>query len=148
MAARYSAVGPSASGTTQTVLGVNGGTTVRANIYEVLVGSSTTPADQTFQLVLGRITAFGTSTAYTPLPLDPNDVAAIATAGITHSAEPTYTAGGSILDFSVNQRATFRWVASPGGEAMSAASANNGMGLKNALSSAALVLRATVHWFE
>lgn len=145
MARRYVVVGPSASGTgPKTAATIIAASTVRIKLYDIAVGSSTTPADQTFQFTVGRFTAVGTAASNpTPLPLDPNEAAALSTVGITHSAEPTYTAGGSLLDLSINQRASFRWVAAPGSELMAPASANNGLGIVNTLASAALVLRVT-----
>lgn len=149
MARRYAAVGPSASGSgPNTAVAVVAAATVRPAIYEVMAGSSTTPADQTFQLVAQRFTAAGTGTSVTPEPLDASEAAALSTAAVTHSAEPTYTSGKSLLDVSINQRATFRWVAAPGGELRAPATASNGIGVKNQASSAALVIRVTVHWEE
>src|ERR1700682_4073328 len=115
MSKNYAVSGPSASGTgPKTAVGITATAAIRPAIYDVSVGSSSTPADNTFQFTLGRFTAVGTSTAATPEPLDSSDLPAISIGGITHSAEPTYTAGKSLLDVSLNQRATFRWVAAPG----------------------------------
>lgn len=150
MPSAYVGVGPSEAGTgPKTAVTVISATTVRPRVFDLLVGSSTTPADQTWQLVVGRSTTTGTAASNpAALGLDPNEAAALATVGITHSAEPTYTAGGSLLDVSINQRATFRWVASPGCELMAPATASNCVGTKNHLASASLTIRATVHWFE
>lgn len=149
MARCFAAGGPSESGTgPKTAVTVIGATTVRPCVYDISVGSSTTPADQTFQFVVARTTTTGTAASNpTPLGLDANEVAALSTAGITHSAEPTY-ASTFFIDVSINQRATFRWVAAPGGELMGSATASNCIGHKNHLSSAALVLRVTTHWEE
>ena len=90
----------------------------------------------------------GTATAYTPLPLDPADVAAVATAGVTHSAEPTYTAGGALTNQNINQRFKYRWVAAPGYEFMAPATAANGIGLYNVAITAAAVMHGTLMFFE
>lgn len=150
MPGRYSVAGPTEAGTgPKTALNVIGGTTVRPRLYDIVVGVSTAPADQTYQLIVARTSVAGTSAASapTPLPIDANDVAAIATVGWTHSAEPTYNAV-PFLDVQLNQRATFRWVAAPDGELMGAATASNGVGIKNNLASASVTMRATTHWIE
>lgn len=149
MARKYVLVGPSASGTgPATAIGLTATAVVRPGVSEILVGSSTTPADQTFQLTLGRFTAAGTSTALTPSPIDPADTPAIGIGGVTHSIEPTYTANQSLLNVSINQRATFRWMADQGYELKCPATAANGIGLVNTLASAAMVLRATLYFVE
>lgn len=134
----------------KTMLTVIGATTVRPSIFDVLVGNSQAPADAAAQVALARFTAAGTTAASapTPLPLDPGDVAALATLGWTHSAEPTYTAGGSGVEMNFNQRTPVRWVANPGYEFKGAASANNGVGLRLVASTAAMILRGVVHWYE
>ncbi|OHB75584.1 MAG: hypothetical protein A2W31_00820 [Planctomycetes bacterium RBG_16_64_10] len=49
-------------------------------------------------------------------------------AGENHTVEPTYTT--ELLRFSINQQATFRWVAAPDGELIAPATASNGIGLQ------------------
>src|SRR5690348_2288983 len=88
----------------------------RAKIYDVILGSEATPADAALLFTFRRCTAAGTNTSVTPQPLDPADFATEFDAGENHSAEPTYTAGAILLNIPLNQRATFRWVAAPGGE--------------------------------
>jgi hypothetical protein len=111
----YSVNGPAATGTAnKTAVTVIGSTTARPSVFDVLLGSSTTAADNAIVAAVSRFTAAGTAgSSFTPLPLDPSDVASVATAGITHSAEPTYTANQNLLRIVFNQRATFRWVAAP-----------------------------------
>ena len=150
MARRYSVTAPTEAGAgPKTAINIIGSTTVRPQLYDVIAGISTTPADQTFQFVVARTTAVGTTAASAPTPakLDDGDVAAVCTVGWTHSAEPTY-ASVFLLDVQLNVRATFRWVASPGGELFGTASANNGIGIKNHLASASSTMRATAHWCE
>lgn len=119
----------------------------RSKVYDLIFGSEGTPADNAFQYVLQRCTAAGTSTGVTPSPLDPADAATETDAGENHTIEPTYTAGAVLLSISVNQRATFRWVASPGGELVYPATASNGIGIKTPTSSA-VAITATVHFQE
>ena len=61
--------------------------------------------------------------------------------------EPTYTANLVLLSVALNQRATFRWVASPGGELVYPATASNGLGIQTTTASA-VAISATVHYNE
>lgn len=152
MARGFVANGPSATGTAnKTCVNVIAASTVRPRVYEFSVGIATAPnsTDQQGNFVVGRHTAVGTAGSNpTPLPVDPGDVAAVATAGITHSAEPTYTAGGSLIDQWMNQRAMFRWVAVPGYEFMAPATANNGIGLFNKAIAVTAVFQGSLSWTE
>lgn len=102
----------------------------RCKWYDVILGSEASPADNPFRYIFQRCTALGTSTAVTPQPLDPADAATESDAGENHSAEPTYTANAILLAIGLNQRATFRWVAAPGSELVSPATASNGIGIQ------------------
>lgn len=146
----YSGIGSNATGTaTKTALNVIAATTVRPKIYDIVVGNSATPADQAANLALKRHTAVGTAgSSPTPQALDPGEVAALATLGAAHSAEPTYTAGASLLSISMNQRATFRYVCQPGYEFVAPATANNGLGLQLVAATATSVYDVTLSWFE
>lgn len=119
----------------------------RVRIYDVMVGSEGTAADNPFLHILQRTTAAGTSTPVTPQALDAADAAAAFTAGQAHSVEPTYTANAILLSISLNQRATFRWVASPGGELVIPATASNGVGWQTPTSSA-VAITGTIHASE
>lgn len=119
----------------------------RIKVYDIVFGSEGAVADNPFLWSWQRCTTTGTRTSQTPTPLDPADAACVATAGDNHSAEPTYTAGGILLNISLNQRATFRWVAAPGGELVIPATANNGIGAQTTVSGAVLVT-TTVHFQE
>jgi len=152
MARGYTVNGPSASGTAnKTAVTVISSTSVRPRLFEFQVGLTTAPnsTDQQLEFLLGRTTTTGTAGSNpTPLPVDPGDVAAVATAGITHSAEPTYTASSFLADQAMNQRAMFRWVAVPGYEFLAPATASNCLGLKNVAITAAAVITGTCMWFE
>src|SRR4051794_36086542 len=120
-----------ASGTDKTLINIYDGQatpTRRARIYDILVGSVATPADQACKFQVGRTTAGGTGTAYTPNTLDPGGPAGECGSDTAHTVEPTYTSNKELLVFSLNQRATFRWVAAPGSELICAATQNNGLG--------------------
>jgi hypothetical protein len=146
----YSAYGVSESGTaTKTAVAIIGSTTARPALYDIIVGSLTTPADVAIRAAASRFTAVGTAgSAFTPVALDSGDVASVTTAGVTHSAEPTYTATQDLVAIPFNQRATFRWVAAPGYELKGPASANNGIGVRLVSAGSAAVLTAGVHFFE
>jgi L-asparaginase II len=130
MGRRYAIVGEQNATASDTIIGITSAATIRPSVYEIIVGSAATPADQAFNLMLKRYTAVGTATAVTPQALDPNDPAALA-AGISNSTvEPTYTAGANMLSISINQQATFRWVVPPEEGIKAPATANNGLGLQ------------------
>lgn len=148
----YSVSGPSATGTAnKTAVSLVGGTTVRPRVYEFTAGITTAPnsTDQQMEFACGRwATSAGTAgSAPTPNPVDPADVASLTTAGITHSAEPTY-ASTYFFDNAMNQRAAFRWVATPGYELINPATATTGIGLKNVAIAATSVMTGTVFFFE
>lgn len=148
MSRRYSAAGDQAVGSNATVLGVTSAATIRPKLYDVLVGCAVTPADEATNFVVQRYTAAGTATSVTPQGLDPGDPAALASAGSNHSGEPTYTSAAILLTIPLNQRATFRWVASPGGELVMPATAANGLGIYSLAATGSAEHRATFHWEE
>lgn len=114
----------------KTVVGLTSAATVRPRIYDLIFGTSGTPADNALNWLLQRFTAAGTSSAATPVAIDPADPSALASGGQNHTVEPTYTASAYLLDIDANQRSTQRWVASPGGELILPATAANGAGLQ------------------
>ena len=125
-------------------------TTVRPRLYELVIGAPSTPADQYVEWKIKRATALGTEGGgFTPVPLDPSDVAAIADYGIAvFSAEPTYTANAELLAFGLNTRATFRWVAAPDCELIVPATASNCIGLLPDLAGGTAVHSATMFHVE
>lgn len=91
--------------------------TVVPVVYDYSVGTSGTPADNSMQWEVIRMSGtVGTSTAATPSPLQVGDGAAGANAGINYTAEQGTP--GVVIDgpFDLNMRATYRWVAAPGSE--------------------------------
>lgn len=135
MGERYHGFSSEVIAANDTTLALVSAATVRPRLYELIVGSPATPADQFAKWVVRRFTAVGTEgNGFTPVPLDPDGPAAEADysadyAGAGTPAEPTYTGSSELLVFGLNQRATFRWVAAPGGELIAPATANNGLGL-------------------
>ena len=147
--AKYSASGVSeAAANPDTSLTVTGAATLRPKIYDILMGSSATPADAQVSHTVQRTTAAGTSTAVTPEPLETGDRAATCAAGQTHSAEPTY-AGVAFIILPIHQRASFRWVARQGGELIISATAANGIGHKRtACTTGTPAVNSTIMWEE
>lgn len=119
----------------------------RIRHFFMVLGSQGTPADAAFLWVIQRCTAAGTSTAVTPEPLDPGDLATEQDAGEAHSVEPTYTSGKIVLDMPWNQKAgQFRWVALDERKVIvTPATAGNGIGVQTP-TSAAVAITGTLHW--
>ena len=111
----------------------------RMKLYDAIMGAEGTVGDNPFLYTFGRCTAAGTSTAVVPQPLDPADAATEQDAGENHTIEPTYTAAAILLNIALNQRATFRWVAAPGSELVTPATAANGIGIQTTTSSAVAI---------
>ncbi len=144
MGRKYSGSGDQAVGTNATILGLTSASTVRPKLYDLLIGCGAAPADLATIFHLERYTGAGTSTSFTPIALDPGDPAALASYGYNHSSEPTYTASAILMKLSLNQRATFRWVAAPGSELVAPATAANGIGLQAQSSGGTAVHEATM----
>lgn len=106
------------------------GASKRVKLYDFVVGQGGTPADNAMFWLVQRSTTAGTLTGVTPAPLDSADGASVATAGENATIEPTYTASEELLEIPLNQRASYRWVAAPGGELVVPNTANNGIGFQ------------------
>lgn len=142
-----------ASGTDKTLINVFNAAatpTRRARIYDVMVGSAATPADQAADFLLNRTTAVGTEgSGLVPNNLDPGGPAGECDSGLgVFGAEPTYTAAKQLLAFQLNQRASWRWVSAPGSELMTTATQNNGAGLKTVTSTSTQAYGATILFEE
>ncbi len=130
MAGSYSVRGEDAVAASTSVLALDGTTTSRGKIYDIVVGCNATPADNAYEFNMKRFaTNNGTGTAVTPNPLDMADAAAELDGTAAHTTEPSITANGEVLQWSQNQRATFRWVAAPGGELIIPATSDSGITL-------------------
>jgi hypothetical protein len=118
----------------------------RLRVYDVMFGSEATPADAAILWTFQRCSAAGTSTGVTPTNLDSASSTTEYDAGENHTIEPTYTATLILLNIPLNQRATFRWVAAPGGELVMPATASNGFGIQtDTISTGTPVITATIH---
>jgi hypothetical protein len=108
----------------------NSATVRRIKVYDILVGTNGTPADNYIEWDVSRMTVAGTGSAATSLALDPADAAAASLSQVNCTAEPTVTAGSDVFYVGVNQRASYRWVAAPGSELVAPATAANGFVLR------------------
>ena len=147
----YSVDATVASGAASTtVLGLDGTTTTRGRLYDLILGSSATPADNAADFQIRRFsTNNGTGTAVTPIALDPADSAAEIDATQTYTVAPSLTANAEVLRWSQNQRATFRWVAAPGGEIVIPATSDSGVALiVDAIAGSAVAWQTCFHYSE
>lgn len=111
----------------------------RGRLYDILVGTNGTPADNYMEWDVVRATggtssvlAGGVSSVSSGFSLDVADSAGCANlVMINSSIETAYTAATEVFYVGVNQRASYRWVAAPGSEivwpANTSATATNGL---------------------
>jgi hypothetical protein len=127
----------------------------RAKIYDLLVGTVGTPADNSMYWSVQRATA-GSTPAYAGYAssintaLDQAD-ATTKMAVITNSSIETsftYTATNYPWYVGVNQRASYRWVAAPGSEIVLAATSSAGAGLRVRSPAYTGNASGTVFWSE
>lgn len=141
-----------ASGTNKTVINIfdPAATPVqRLSVYDIVIGSVATPADQAALFYVGRTTAVGTEGAgFVPNNVDSGGPAGACDSGNAHSAEPTYTSNKELLVFPVNQRNTFRWAEVPGSGLRGAATQNNGLGFKTSSSTSTQAHSGTIMFEE
>ena len=120
----------------------------RGYIYDILVSSGDTPTDAANNFEVQRTTVVGAATGVIPVGLDPDQQASTLDGDVDHSTEPTETAATLMLAFSLNKRATFRWVAAPGGELVIPATTANGINIARRTSTTAYILDCTFHFRE
>jgi hypothetical protein len=100
----------------------------RARVYDWKLGCNASPADNSFLHIAQRCTTAGTGAALTPNSLDPGDsLASTIVCKDTITVDATLTAAAFLDAIPLNQRASFRWVAPPGGELVIPATASNGI---------------------
>lgn len=119
----------------------------RGKIYDIEVGSEAAAADNPFLYVFQRFTAAGTSTAFTPVAVDPADASTESDVGVNHTVEPTYTANAIVKRLALNQRATYRWQQDPAYGLTYPATASNGIGVQTPVGGLVLI-SATVYYEE
>jgi len=150
--ARYSASGSqNLSSSLITALTIAAQSTAHRNeVYDITIGNVGAPADLVTLHTIQRISNPNASncTAVTPSLLDLADRASQTAGGENHTAEPTYTSNQELLEIPLNHRATFRWVAAPGGELVTIATNNYGIGAKAIHASATTEWRVGFMWEE
>ena len=118
--------------TYKSLLGIFAGATAhRGKIFDLLVGTNGTPADNVMSFDLTRTT--GTSSGYTTIvanPLDPADAVSLCLATANATTEATISASAVQWYIGINQRASYRWVAAPGSEFVWPATTSNGFVLR------------------
>ena len=151
MSRRYAAVGEGAAGTDKAIMEVVAATTTRGWIYDILIGTDASPLDLAgqFDIIRGSAAGTGSPTAITPRALDGANPASLLTANAqTWTADPTKTANSSMLMIGLNQRATFRWVAAPGGEIVIPATSAARVLLNSTAHGGTPNINCTMHWEE
>jgi hypothetical protein len=120
----------------------------RIKVYDVLIGTNGTPADNFVEFDISRVTVASTATTLAAAPLDPADAAAITLATVNSSTHGTITTGTNLFYVGVNQRASYRWVAAPGGELVSPATSANGFQLRARSGGYTGTATGTIHFEE
>lgn len=131
------------------LLGVTGSATIRGRIYDIMIGSRATPADQTCTYDVARSTTAPTTTSVTPTPLDalqPTHAASVT--AWQNGASPIPTKAAILLSVSLNQRATFRWVAAPGSELLTTATTAYGIYIYALTPTTAYIVETTMLYTE
>lgn len=145
---KYSGSGVTPVGTTLCLLMLTGSAAIRCKVYDILIGSDATPADVATQFNVSRTTSIGTGgTGATSVPLDPLTVAATGSV-LRGTFTGTPTKAAVLLFVALNQRATFRWVAAPGSELISTATAANGIQIDSVSSGGTPNADMTMFWEE
>lgn len=81
---------PVASGAVETILQVVSSASKGVEVVRWSVSmNGTNPSDTPVRVQILRVSSAGSSTAFTPLKIDPRDDSALATARTAHTAEPT-----------------------------------------------------------
>lgn len=120
----------------------------RIKVYDVLIGTNGTPADNFIEWDISRITAASTATSATPNPLDLADATSLTTTTVNSSTFGTITANSNQFYVGVNQRASYRWVAAPGGELVSPATSSAGFQLRARSGGYTGTATGTIHFEE
>src|SRR6266576_3610287 len=104
------------------ILGLSSSTTTarRFKVYDVLIGTNGTPAD---------------ATAFT-------------VATVNSSTFGTITSGSNVFYIGVNTRASYRWVAAPGGELVAPATSSQGFQLRARSAAYTGNCTGTIYWIE
>lgn len=149
--ARYSADMNKATSSTTLAVGAiycPGSGQRRVKLYDITFGSEAVAADNAIMWQLNRSTTAPTATSFTPVALDPADAACVTLCGENVTVQGTNTASAFLLSVPLNQRATFRWVAAPGGEFVIPATASNGVHFNTPTTTNTPALTVNCHFEE
>ena len=113
------------------IVGLNSSTSTprRSKVYDLLVGTNGTPADNFMEWDVSRVTTSSTATVITPQPLDSADAASTLVVTANSSSAGTISLQ-NLWYVGVNQRASYRWVAAPGSELVAPATSSAGLQLR------------------
>lgn len=131
----YAATHTTPGGTDLPMINLTGGVNHQLRLFDVTVGTTSTPADAQLKLEVGRTTSVGTGgtslteNANNPVSASPVVTAQSAAVGGTFSGAPAFTANTGFLPIPLHQRGTFRWVTDPKYGWASIVAANNGLEL-------------------
>lgn len=135
--------------TLMSLTAATGATTLRrAYIYDAMFGADGTPADNVITYKMDRQSTVGTGTSATGTGLDAADAASLITGNVNSTIEPTVTANTQLIEIPMNQRASYRWVAAPGGELIVPATNTTGIGARAKSPAYTSTVAATLHWWE
>ena len=128
---------------------LQGATTVRGEIYDLLFGHVGVAGDNVIKWEVGRVTTtLSTGTVVAPVNLDDDGVAALSAVDDDLTTIAGEVAASQMLEVVLNQRATFRWVAAPGGEIRNVAVATSGVMCLPSSAGYTAESNSTLHWKE
>src|SRR6266576_5046959 len=132
------------------ILGLSSSTTTarRFKVYDVLIGTNGTPVDAFAEWDISRITASSTTTVLAATALDSADATAFTVATVNSSTFGTITSGSNVFYIGVNTRASYRWVAAPGGELVAPATSSQGFQLRARSAAYTGNCTGTIYWIE
>ena len=123
----------------------------RTKWYDILVGTNATPADAYLVFNVSRVTATSANaTIGVANPLDAADGVSVTVVGGAYTAGcSAITSSSTLWQVPINQRASYRWVAAPGSELVTPATASNGLALiAYGASASGPACMGTVYWQE
>jgi len=120
----------------------------RIKIYDILIGTNGTPADNFLEFDISRVTTASTATSATPQPLDQADATSLTTTTVNSSTFGTITTNSNLFYLGLNERASYRWVAAPGGELISPATSSAGFQLRTRSGGYNGTVTGTLHFEE
>lgn len=134
-----------------------GGMYRRGKLYDLIIGTAGTPADNYYEfdvvsITLGTtpagITGSLVSSISSTFTLDPADFACVSAIQINSTAEVGITALTEKWYLGINQRASYRWVCAPGSEilypANSSATGTNGLAFRGRSAASTVSMTGTV----